>query len=180
MPYQVNKDTYIWSIFLWESPGPPAEYRHRVMQVFYSRWLPSLYTPSIQGIASLEFKKIKHLWFFFFGPVLTLPLVMFPQVMGDQRMRLLRICCWVLFAGIALEGFGFNPHYAAPLTGALIALVVQCIRHLRHCCWRGRQAGLSLSRTDRKSTRLNSSHDQISYAVFCLKKKNHKSSDTQR
>src|SRR3989440_530619 len=27
------------------------------------------------------------------------------------------------------------------------------------------------SRGDRKSTRLNSSHDQISYAVFCLKKK---------
>src|SRR3972149_7618088 len=28
-----------------------------------------------------------------------------------------------------------------------------------------------LSCTDRKSTRLNSSHSQISYAVFCLKKK---------
>src|SRR2546427_7420655 len=27
------------------------------------------------------------------------------------------------------------------------------------------------NRTDRKSTRLNSSHSQISYAVFCLKKK---------
>src|SRR2546421_1553151 len=27
------------------------------------------------------------------------------------------------------------------------------------------------SAIDRKSTRLNSSHDQISYAVFCLKKK---------
>src|SRR2546430_13284559 len=27
---------------------------------------------------------------------------------------------------------------------------------------------------DRKSTRLNSSHSQISYAVFCLKKKNNK------
>src|SRR2546430_5319776 len=27
-------------------------------------------------------------------------------------------------------------------------------------------------RQDRKSTRLNSSHSQISYAVFCLKKKN--------
>src|SRR2546430_13436697 len=26
---------------------------------------------------------------------------------------------------------------------------------------------------DRKSTRLNSSHSQISYAVFCLKKKSH-------
>src|SRR2546430_8925688 len=29
----------------------------------------------------------------------------------------------------------------------------------------------SIARTDRKSTRLNSSHSQISYAVFCLKKK---------
>src|SRR2546427_6190134 len=28
---------------------------------------------------------------------------------------------------------------------------------------------------DRKSTRLNSSHSQISYAVFCLKKKNFRS-----
>src|SRR5689334_25028712 len=28
--------------------------------------------------------------------------------------------------------------------------------------------------TDRKSTRLNSSHSSISYAVFCLKKKNHR------
>src|SRR2546430_8413343 len=29
-------------------------------------------------------------------------------------------------------------------------------------------------RSDRKSTRLNSSHSQISYAVFCLKKKKKK------
>src|SRR2546430_7399824 len=31
---------------------------------------------------------------------------------------------------------------------------------------------------DRKSTRLNSSHSQISYAVFCLKKKNTTPSST--
>src|SRR2546430_11959179 len=29
------------------------------------------------------------------------------------------------------------------------------------------------TQVDRKSTRLNSSHSQISYAVFCLKKKKH-------
>src|SRR5688572_33435495 len=34
----------------------------------------------------------------------------------------------------------------------------------------GPQARLNFNR-DRKSTRLNSSHSQISYAVFCLKKK---------
>src|SRR2546427_3279263 len=37
----------------------------------------------------------------------------------------------------------------------------------------GRGARSSLGR-DRKSTRLNSSHSQISYAVFCLKKKKKK------
>src|SRR5206468_12713178 len=37
---------------------------------------------------------------------------------------------------------------------------------------------LYLLAQDRKSTRLNSSHDQISYAVFCLKKKiKHKNQD---
>src|SRR2546427_12698746 len=43
--------------------------------------------------------------------------------------------------------------------------------------WRFFQAGVNVSdgsdesSPDRKSTRLNSSHSQISYAVFCLKKK---------
>src|SRR5690554_7793895 len=32
-------------------------------------------------------------------------------------------------------------------------------------------AGWSITEKDRKSTRLNSSHVRISYAVFCLKKK---------
>src|SRR5256886_4029651 len=35
---------------------------------------------------------------------------------------------------------------------------------------RGEQRRMDI---DRKSTRLNSSHSQISYAVFCLKKKKH-------
>src|SRR2546429_2430045 len=34
-----------------------------------------------------------------------------------------------------------------------------------------------IEHTDRKSTRLNSSHGYISYAVFCLKKKNRQSDD---
>src|SRR3712207_8050264 len=38
----------------------------------------------------------------------------------------------------------------------------------------GCRAGRRLGDKDRKSTRLNSSHANISYAVFCLKKKIHK------
>src|SRR2546427_9118601 len=38
----------------------------------------------------------------------------------------------------------------------------------------GRRRGRRSGRRDRKSTRLNSSDSQISYAVFCLKKKKKK------
>src|SRR2546430_8991411 len=40
-------------------------------------------------------------------------------------------------------------------------------------------AALLAQLADRKSTRLNSSHSQISYAVFCLKKKKNKLSLAQ-
>src|SRR2546427_12972727 len=38
-------------------------------------------------------------------------------------------------------------------------------------CFLSRSCGRVRRNRDRKSTRLNSSHSQISYAVFCLKKK---------
>src|SRR3712207_7939270 len=41
-------------------------------------------------------------------------------------------------------------------------------------------AGQSCEQEDRKSTRLNSSHANISYAVFCLKKKNNYQNITSR
>src|SRR2546430_683287 len=65
-----------------------------------------------------------------------------------------------------------------PLLGAVrAALPARSLREmlLGQCRWGGearhhRRETQSLHR-DRKSTRLNSSHSQISYAVFCLKKK---------
>src|SRR2546430_13330898 len=51
-------------------------------------------------------------------------------------------------------------------------------RHVLRCVhqrfWRQRQRKTNTRGRDRKSTRLNSSHSQISYAVFCLKKKKKK------
>src|SRR2546430_9874718 len=49
-----------------------------------------------------------------------------------------------------------------------------CCKMLDKLC----SLGSALPNRDRKSTRLNSSHSQISYAVFCLKKKNHSLLDT--
>src|SRR2546430_4040716 len=42
------------------------------------------------------------------------------------------------------------------------------------------QGAESREQVDRKSTRLNSSHSQISYAVFCLKKKKKQYASRQR
>src|SRR2546427_4341839 len=51
-------------------------------------------------------------------------------------------------------------------------------RHKRVMPWRiedeMKRIGANYVQSDRKSTRLNSSHSQISYAVFCLKKKKKK------
>src|SRR3712207_7795642 len=49
----------------------------------------------------------------------------------------------------------------------LVALAAGVVVHEHH----GAQAGRIDELEDRKSTRLNSSHANISYAVFCLKKK---------
>src|SRR2546421_2156541 len=53
--------------------------------------------------------------------------------------------------------------------GLLLVSAVSGVKHQTEAHW-----DMALTRRrppDRKSTRLNSSHDQISYAVFCLKKK---------
>src|SRR5690349_22389502 len=42
-----------------------------------------------------------------------------------------------------------------------------------------RRSAFAVELEDRKSTRLNSSHVEISYAVFCLKKKTKKELDTK-
>src|SRR3712207_8697768 len=51
----------------------------------------------------------------------------------------------------------------------------RCGGQLRpHIVWFGERLDPVHFEQDRKSTRLNSSHANISYAVFCLKKKTHK------
>src|SRR2546427_9634501 len=78
--------------------------------------------------------------------------------------------------GLADGGRGrFFPHFlAASLQRAFAleavnhALAVAQDLHLDVA----RLADEAFEVQDRKSTRLNSSHSQISYAVFCLKKKN--------
>src|SRR3712207_7819696 len=66
-------------------------------------------------------------------------------------------CPWVLSPCLQL----FLPMGPVPMPAALPAHG-SCHHAILYC---------SLNKRDRKSTRLNSSHANISYAVFCLKKR---------
>src|SRR2546430_12332968 len=68
-------------------------------------------------------------------------------------------------------------HYGAAMrtitTWGIMNPAVEVVAQFSTVAVVGLGGWLALQR-DRKSTRLNSSHSQISYAVFCLKKKKYK------
>src|SRR3989475_9575709 len=64
------------------------------------------------------------------------------------------------------SNFPRYPHRTAPPFTLTTSPVIKVARSDAR-----NRMGPAISSADRKSTRLNSSHSQISYAVFCLKKK---------
>src|SRR5439155_15534054 len=91
-----------------------------------------------------------------------------------------RIHC---FKSYSVNGFFSRTHFAAcpnapPMMRSIITPAEKwdsfCSRlqHASYFCTRSAElTTLAPAQEDRKSTRLNSSHVAISYAVFCLKKK---------
>src|SRR6266853_5121809 len=69
--------------------------------------------------------------------------------------------------------------YTLSLHDALPILVTPPFIHLPLIWPAGWELGIAEDQ-DRKSTRLNSSHSQISYAVFCLKKKKKKKTKSKK
>ena len=150
MPYQVGRETYATApIFLWQSPRPEPVHHHRVIEEFYRRYEQEFYEAEIGTARGLVVTKSAFtiaLLAFYFGPTLLLPLLMFPSLLRDRRMRFLAAAGAVGLVGIAVGVF-FIPHYAAPMTAIFLALVVQGLRHLRVSRWPGRPAGAFLVRT---------------------------------
>src|SRR2546421_9021914 len=71
-----------------------------------------------------------------------------------------------LYSGIFVE-----QSIASPLTSAEVTKIINRVSVIEPAKGDRPAALRDVIKEDRKSTRLNSSHDQISYAVFCLKKK---------
>src|SRR5438874_2947967 len=90
--------------------------------------------------------------------------------LGSRGMRV-RAEALAALAALASSGTVASPQ--APAATALLADPAQCrIVRLSDIGWT--DVTTTTAVLDRKSTRLNSSHVEISYAVFCLKKKKKK------
>jgi hypothetical protein len=147
MTYQVNRDTYAMApYFLWQSPRPEPVYHHGVMADFYHSELhrfEEYRTP--RGFARRTWDKLAGLWEFYCGPLLTIPLLAFPWILRDRKMRFPLIAGAIFLFGLAVETWAM-PHYAAPATGLFYLTFLQCMRHLRLWRWRAYQAGVALVR----------------------------------
>jgi hypothetical protein len=140
IPYQTYEATYAQksSFLLDDQNRPRPTYRHKIMHDFY---LGGTLKPQKHRSWGPTPRKLMHkakqlwkLWKFYLGFVLTLPFIMLPWLTADHWMRFALLTCGLEIAASASVSRMF-PHYSAPITGLLFAIVVQAMRHLRAVRW---------------------------------------------
>jgi hypothetical protein len=150
-PYAANEKIYVTTpTFFWEKARPPLHYLNPQFEAFYNgcertQWLEGRVSSVAQAVRHIGLSGVKTAYFFLW-PELCLPLLALPWIFRDHRIRFLIVAVAISFLGFLLVPWT-QAHYAAPLTAALFALVVQGIRHLRRWEHGGRPVGICLSRT---------------------------------
>jgi hypothetical protein len=132
MTYQVNRETYATApYFLWQKPRPEPVYHHKVMRDFY-RWELEQFEENrtLPGALRRTRDKLVGFWQFYFGPALSIPLLAFPCILRDRRMRFPLTALAVFVAGLVPQTWTL-PHYLAPATPLLYLALMQCMRHMR-------------------------------------------------
>lgn len=134
IPYKINRDTYASAQhFIWQRPHAEPAYRHLAMRNFYTGSELKIFreeTGSIGGFLSGTVQKSLEAVSFYLSFTLIPLILMLPSAFRDRRLRLLTVISIVLAIGLGIETF-FIPHYLAPATALLLALLLQSMRHLR-------------------------------------------------
>lgn len=154
-PYLIDLATYNpVPYFPWQSVKSIPVYHHATMRTFYTGWWLQQYELGHAHPILLAIIKINLFWFFFLGPLLTVPLfvlaIILPYGMPLSSIPpharfLIVVCCATAF-GMLLPVY-FDPHYAAPLTAAIYALLMMAMQRIRRWrCHRGR-TGLAIVRS---------------------------------
>jgi len=148
LPQQLNRDTYaLAKYFYWQSAYPARSYHHQALRDFYTRleWNEFRKARSVPGFFIQNFKMVARGWLFFLAPALTMPLFAMGRVVLDRRVRILLIAAVAGVASSAAVIF-FNINYLAPIVSAMLALMIQGMRHLRFWHQQGKPVGLFLVR----------------------------------
>jgi hypothetical protein len=149
MPHQLSRNTYaVVPDFSWQSLRPEPAYRHEAMRKFYVDHDLAFFRDRLaMGFAARLVAKALDFWIFYFGPLFSLPfLAALPWLLGNRRMRFLWIVFGLMWVGFLSVVYTLPPHYAAPMTALIVALIVQSMRYLRTAEWRGKPVGLFLVR----------------------------------
>jgi hypothetical protein len=139
MPYVANLEQYhVTGPFVWQNRLPFPQYHHAIMRVNYVMWeLPAyliLHTPG--GWVALTRRKFVSYYPFFAWPLLLLLVPAGVRALRSRRLRLLALAGILVGAGLAVQAWPAQPHYAAPALVSLIAVVLYGLRLL--CTWRPR------------------------------------------
>jgi len=153
-PYMLNVKAYNpVPYFPWQSLKPLPIYHHAAMKDFYMGWWLDQYETARAHPVLLVLFKVVGFWLYFLGPVLVLPLLALAAILPygmsyrdiPRNTRFLLIICCISALGLLLPVY-LNPHYAAPLTVAVYALVLQAMQRLRRWRLRGERTGLAIVR----------------------------------
>lgn len=142
-PYQMNEAAYASvPLFLWQPLRPEPSYHHAVIRAFQGEWSRDYYLQrrTVDGYTRDVAERIRVFVSFFFGIALLPAILALPWIVRERWMRFAAATCG-LTLGVLLVTTAFQPHYFAPVTCLLFALVVQGFRHLRLWQWRGLAVG---------------------------------------
>lgn len=148
MAHQLARETYaVIPDFAWQPLRPQPVYRHEVLRSYYVDDDVKFYRErQVMGFAGRLVSKALDFWVFYGGPIFTIPLaIALPWLPVNRRMRLFWIVFATMWAGVVTVVYTLPPHYAAPMTAVVFALIVQSMRFLRTLRWRARPVGARLA-----------------------------------
>jgi hypothetical protein len=146
MPHVLNTRTYHSTpLFLWEHLKPELTYHNQQFEDFYNGWEREDYQTTWKDAWNVTAEKVARMGVEFFWPGALFLLPVLPYAFRDRRMRLLVVTLFLCLAGVFAVIWS-APHYAAPVTCVIHALLAQAVRHLRTMKWKARPVGVALSR----------------------------------
>jgi hypothetical protein len=146
MPHVLNTRTYHSApLFLWEHLKPELTYHNQQFEDFYNGWEREDYQTTWKDAWNVTAEKVARMGVEFFWPGALFLLPVLPYAFRDRRMRLLVVTLFLCLAGVFAVIWS-APHYAAPATCVIHALLAQAVRHLRTMKWKARPVGVALSR----------------------------------